>query len=352
MALPAPKNNYEKLIKDLFKRYAIPFNRPEYQDLMTEAENASKFCQKSPVMDKHFESRVLTLAEAIKTEELEEIRKEQAQERSLEIASERSLAPVRLNNSRLLMALPWFSPDQRLRKDYFEYTSPDGSIKLEVHPSPKCGAAKVWDGDVLMYALSKAVGAYLETKKFPKRVKFTAYEYLKQAGKNPEAGKNIKDIKDKLDRLSLTNYKCSAINTETGKESGGRTFKLCDYKWTNDGSGKIDQIEIVLSDEIFEYFATKNDLLTLKKGLLLEAWKEDRSGLRKRLLMLVGTHLGQQQFWKVGLKTLQGMCGHNSLLKRFKEAFTSITPTLPWLVDITKNTKGEDIITFTLKEEQ
>jgi hypothetical protein len=350
MALAAKQNNYEKLIKDLFKRYAIPLNRPEYKELLEQGEKAS-LMGSFAAMDRHFESRVLSLAEAIKGEEFEEIRQEKAQERSLEIASERSLAPVRLNNSRLLMALPWFSPDQRLRKDYFEYTSPDGSIKLEVHPSPKCGAAKVWDGDVLMYALSKAVGAYLETKKFPKRVKFTAYEYLKQAGKNPEAGKNIKDIKDKLDRLSLTNYKCSAINTETGKESGGRTFKLCDYKWTNDGSGKIDQIEIVLSDEIFEYFATKNDLLTLKKGLLLEAWKEDRSGLRKRLLVLVGTRLGEQPLWKIGLSNLKNLCGYTNELKYFKREFLKLTPSLPWIIDIEKNKKGEQIATFTPKDE-
>ena len=351
MALAAKQNNYEKLIKDLFKRYAIPLNRPEYKELLEQGEKAS-LMGSFAAMDRHFEDRVRALSEAIEDEETGTIRKKKAQEYSLEIASERSLAPVRLNNSRLLMALPWFSPDQKLRKDYFEYVSPDGSTKLEVHPSPKCGAAKVWDGDVLMYALSKAVGAYLETKEFPKKVKFTAYEYLKQAGKNPEAGKNIKDVRDRLDRLSLTNYRCSAINTDTGKEKGGKTFKLCDYEWTNDGTGRIEQIEITLSDEIFEHFATKNDLLSLKQGLLLEAWKEDRSGLRKRLLMLVGTHLGNQQLWKVGLKTLQGMCGHNTDLKYFKREFLKLSLSLPWIIDIEKNKKGEQIVTFIPKEEE
>ncbi len=350
MALPAPKNNYEKLIKDLFKRYAIPLNRPEYKELLEQGEKAS-LMGSFAAMDRHFETQVQALAEKIRTEAVEIIHKKKAQERSLQIASERSLAPVRLNNSRLLMALPWFSPDQRLRKEYFEYTSPDGSIKLEVHPSPKCGAAKVWDGDVLMYALSKAVCAYLETKEFPKKAEFTAYEYLQQCGKNPRAGKNKADIKERVKRLSLTQYICSLINTTTGKEAEGRTFKLCDARWVNDENGETERIEITFSNELFEYFATKNDLLTLKKGLLLEAWKEERSGLKKRLLMLVGTHLGNQQLWKVGLKTLQGMCGHDRELKYFKRDFQKLAPSLPWLVDIQRNPKGEDIVTFIPKEE-
>ncbi len=351
MALAAKQNNYEKLIKDLFKRHAIPTTRPEYAKLMTEAENASKFTDRSEVMDKHFESRVLTLAEAIKTEELEEIRKEQAQERSLEIASERSLVPVRLNNSRMLMAYPWFSPDQRLRKDYFEYTAPDGTSRLGVHPSPKYGAAKVWDGDVLMYALSKAVKAYRATKAFPRSATFSAYEYLKQAGKVPHS-KNREILRDSLQRLSHTSYECTFLDPNTAKKKGETHFFLCTALWLVDEAGNPAEIEIRFSDELFTHFASKNDLLTLEKDLLLEAWKEDRSGLRKRLLMLVGTHLGSQSLWKVGLKTLQGMCGHNSLLKRFKEAFTSIVPTLPWLVEIKKNAKGEDIVTFIPKDEE
>ena len=41
---------------------------------------------------------------------------------------------------------------------------------------PKFGAAKVWDGDLLTYALSKAVKAYFETRVFPSSASFTAYK--------------------------------------------------------------------------------------------------------------------------------------------------------------------------------
>lgn len=240
----------------------------------------------------------------------------------------------------------FFDHYQKLRKDYFEYTSPDGSVKLEVHPSPKCGAAKVWDGDILMYALSKAVAAYLETKQFPRSVAFSAYEYLKQAGKDPGSGKNLADIKDKIDRLTLTRYKCSLINPETTKEQSGQNFSLCSVAWINDSRGRVEKIKITFSDELFQYFATKNDLLSLKKDLLLDAWKEDRSGLRKRLLMLVGTHLGNQDIWNVGLKTLQAMCGHDRELKYFKRDFQKLIPSLPWIAHIEKNKKNEDIVSF------
>ena len=351
MALSAKQNNYETQIRALFKEHGIPLTRPEYAKLMTEAENASKFGPRMEAMDKHFESRVEALAEAIKAEELEKIRKEKAQERAVEIASERTLAPVRLNNSRMLMAYPWFSPDQRLRKDYFEYTAPDGTSRLGVHPSPKYGAAKVWDGDVLMYALSKAVKAYRMTNAFPRSATFSAYEYLKQAGKAPHS-KNREILRESLQRLSHTSYECTFIDPKTTKKKGETHFFLCTALWLVDEAGNPAEIEIRFSDELFTHFASKNDLLTLDKDLLLEAWKEDRSGLRKRLLVLVGTHLGSQHFWKVGLKTLQGMCGHDRELKYFKRDFQKLIPSLPWLVDINKNAKGEDIVTFTPKGEE
>jgi hypothetical protein len=360
MALPAKQNNYEKLIKDLFKRYAIPLNRPEYKELLEQGEKAS-LMGSFAAMDRHFETQVLALSEAIKAEEVEAIHKKKAQERSLQIASERSLAPVRLNNSQMLMAYPWFSPDQKPRTEPHTYKSPNGETVLEVLPPPKMkdpnsgktveiGAAKVWDGDILMYSLSKAVKAYLETKEFPKQVEFSAYEYLRQCEKNT-SGKNIENFKMSLNRLTLTQYISRLIDPVSGKEKGGETFKLCEYEWKNDKSGNLEGVIIHFSDKLFKYFATKNDLLTLKKGLLLEAWKEDRSGLRKRLLVLVGTRLGEQPLWKIGLSNLKNLCGYTNELKYFKREFLKLTPSLPWIIDIEKNKKGEQIATFTRKDE-
>jgi hypothetical protein len=346
MTLVAKQNNYERLINTLFKKYSIPLTRPEYEELMNQGESASKVGLKYSSMDKHFEEAVRELAEKIKVEAAAAKEKKTAQELSVQIASQRSLAPVRLNNSQMLMAYPWFSPDQKERREVFKYCSSDGKTTLTVIPSALCGAAKVWDGDVLMYALSKAVTAYLDTKEFPRKVRFSAYEYLKQANKSTASGKNVSDLKDKLERLSLTQYKSTLLDPDTGVEKGGKTFKLCDYEWINNNDGQLDGIEIKFTDELFEYFATKNDLLTLKKDLLLEAWKEERSGLRKRLLMLVGTRLGNQSLWKVGLLNLKNLCGYTNELKYFKRELLKIAATLPWIVDIEKNPKKEDIVSF------
>lgn len=343
---PAKKsNNYEKLINGLFKKYNLSPQCPEYQELLTKGAQASSFGAHT-MMETYFESAVSSLANSLKEEKESAIKKKKAQERAVEIATKRSIAPVRLNNSRTLMALPWFSPDQRVRTKVFNYCSQDGSIKLEVHPSPKYGAAKVWDADILMYALSKALSAYLATREFPRTVSFSAYEYLKQAQKDPGSGKNLADMKQKLDRLSLTRYKYTRINPQSALEGSGHAFGLCSASWTNDPSGRLDGISITFSDELFEHFASRNDLLSLNKNLLLEAWKEDRSGLRKRLLMLVGVHLGNQNIWKANLKTLQSMCGHDRELKYFKRDFFKLIPSLPWLIEVEKNSEGLDLITF------
>lgn len=352
------KNNPQSVLQALFKECGLSTSRPEFGEFLAEAEKvASTQFGSDTLIQKAFKERVETLFEKVKEEEEASEEQRKAQEKAERIASERSLAPVRLNNSRMLMALPFFSPDQKLRKQYFEYTSPDGRITLEVHPSPKVGAAKVWDGDILMFALSKAVDAWLRSSEkpscraFPKVVEFTAYEYLKQAGKDPHSGKNLSDVKDKLERLGLTRYKCNLINLSTNKPEHEKTFGLCDCEWTNEKDGSISKIIMTFTEELFRYFASRNDLLTLKKELLLEAWKEDRSGLRKRLLMLVGVHLGEQKSWKVSLKTLQGMCGHITELKYFKRELSRLSAKLPWEVEIERNKEGEDIVYFVPKPE-
>jgi Replication initiator protein A len=331
----------------LFQKYGVSVERSEFAYFLEEADKIAGYSYGTDsLILRTFEVQVKSLAERISQDEVEAKARKIAQKRSERIASERSLVPVRLNNSRILMALPFFSPDKRERREAFEYRSPDGNISLTVIPAAICGAAKVWDGDVLMYALSKAVCAYLETNEFPRTIKFSAYEYLQQCGKNPKSGKNKADLKDRVQRLSLTQYICSLINPVTGKEKEGRTFKLCNARWINDEDGAVEKIEIEPSRELFDYFASKNDLLTLKQGLLLEAWKEDRSGIRKRLLVLVGVHLGEQKLWKVGLKTLQGMCGHNGPQKKFKEALKAVISSLPWKVEIQQNREKQDIVYF------
>jgi Replication initiator protein A len=345
-----PKNQYEEAIKGFFKQYLIPVSRPEYKEILDEGMKISKLGLTGLHFENEFENKVQQIAQKIKNEKQEEINKKKAKERSLQIASEPSIAPVRLNNSRMLMAYPWFSPDQKERREAFEYISPDGATTLTVIPSVLTGAAKVWDGDILMYALSKAVEAYLQTNEFPRRVRFSSYEYLKQAGKRTASGKNVADLRLKLERLTLTQYKTTLIDPISGKEKGGHIFKLCSYRWVNNKSGQLEGIEITFSDELFTYFASKNDLLSLKKDLLLDAWQEDRSGLRKRLLMLVGTHLGNQHYWKVGIKNLKAMCGYDRELKYFKRDFQKLISSLPWTIHTEKNKKQEDIVTFLAKE--
>jgi len=339
-------NNYEPLINALFKKHRLSPTGERYAHLISTGADASRVLRLKDAMTRYFTQEVQRIADDVKADEEALRDKKKLQERAIEVASERTLAPVRLNNSRTLMSLPWFSPDQRLRKECYVYSSPDNSIQLEVHPSPVCGAAKVWDADVLMYALSKAVRAYFETGEMPRTVTFSAYEYLKQAGKDPGSGKNLSDIKHRLERLSLTRYKYIRVNPSNRFESGGCIFGLCTTSWTNDSSGRLDRICITFAEELFEHFASKNDILTLNKDLLLEAWKEDRSGLRKRLLMLVGVHLGNQPSWKVGLKNLRGMCGYDRELKYFKRDFQNLIDSLPWPIDIQKNQKMEYIITF------
>jgi hypothetical protein len=140
-------------------------------------------------------------------------------------------------------------------------------------------------------------------------------------------------------------YECSAIQKESGKR-GEEHFTLCNACWITFADGTPDKIEISFSDALFRHFATKNDLLTLKDNLLLEAWKEERSGIRKRLMMVGGVYIGDKQSWSVGLSTLQGMCGHIGDLQYFKRELIKIAPTLPWSITFHTREEREVVVEF------
>ena len=57
-------------------------------------------------------------------------------------------------DQRETMERPFFSLAKRKRIKPISYTSPDGSVFVEVHAVPEEGMATIWDGDILIWAAS------------------------------------------------------------------------------------------------------------------------------------------------------------------------------------------------------
>ena len=276
--------------------------------------------------------------EAREARERQEAEEAPLREQALELAK----APVdlsRYRNERNLMLFPFCSTAKAKRVKGIRYVSADGKRWLEVTANYDYGMAKIWDFDILRFALSKAGEIALKVGYFPSSVEFSGYECLKALGRNPESGSNLKWIKEGLRRLCLTGY---SGNIFRENEKITEIFTLIRANYT-DQSGKLERIAITFDDRLVDSVRYSKGLLVINKVLLRE-----EAGIKKRLLELVTVSIGKEISWTVGIERLQALCAHEGTLKRFKYELKQYF--LPWEVTFSRTTHNGGNVTFMAKE--
>ena len=272
--------------------------------------------------------------ETREAQEREEALEAPLRERALELAK----APVdlsRYRNERNLMLFPFCSTARAKRVKGIRYVSADGKRWLEVTANYDYGMAKIWDFDILRFALSKAGEVALQVGYFPPYVEFTAYECLKAIGRDPKAGKNYIWIEGGLDRLVSTTYKGNIFKEDEGRSE---TFTLISVECINDEEKRIDKIRINFNPRIRES-AKLRGLLVIDSSVFHE-----ESGIKKRLIELVAASMGKESIWTVGVERLQALCAHEGELKAFKRQLREYE--LPWAVSFGKAVGGGENVTF------
>ena len=119
--------------------------------------------------------------EAREARERQEAEEVLLREQALELAK----SPVdltRYRNERNLMFFPFCSTSKAKRIKSIKYSSADGKRWLAVTANYEYGMAKIWDFDILRFALSKAGEVALKVGYFPASVEFSGYECLKALG--------------------------------------------------------------------------------------------------------------------------------------------------------------------------
>ena len=260
-------------------------------------------------------------------------------EKALELVK----APVdltRYRNERNLMLFPFCSTAKAKRVKGIHYTSSDGKRWLEVTANYEYGMAKIWDFDILRFALSKAGEVALQVRYFPPYVDFTSYECLKAIGRDTKAGKNYIWIEEALDRLVSTTYKGNIFKED---ENRSEIFTLINIEYVKNQQGQVDKIRMNFNQRIQES-AKLRGLLTIDKKILRE-----ESGIKKRLLELITVSIGKESSWIVGIERLQALCAHEGELKAFKRQLKEYK--LPWSVSFRKalGSSSENVI-FTTSE--
>lgn len=279
-----------------------------------------------------------------KEREAREARKRQeAEEAPLrEQAIELAKVPVdltRYRNERNLMLFPFCSTAKTKRIKGIRYVSADGKRWLEVTANYDYGMAKIWDFDILRFALSKAGEVAIQVGYFPPYVDFTAYECLKATGRDTKAGKNYVWIEEAFNRLVSTTYKGNIFKED---ESKSEIFTLINIEYIRNPQVKIERIRMHFNQRIQES-AKLRGLLTIDKTIF-----QEESGIKKRILELVTVSMGRESNWTVGIERLQALCAHEGELKAFKRQLKEYK--LPWLMNFSRALGGGENVTFAATE--
>jgi hypothetical protein len=255
-------------------------------------------------------------------------------EKAMQLAK-RPVDISRYRNERNLMLYPFCSTSKRKRLKTIFYQSGDGRRWLEVTANYEYGMAKIWDFDILRFALSKAGEIARQVGHFPSMVEFSAYECLKAIGRNPESGKNIEWLAAALDRLISTIYKGNIFREDEGITAG---FTLVRYEYVSNEKG-IDRIRLAFDERVLDSIRLFNGLLSFDPAVLHE-----EAGIKKRLLELVAVSKGKETSWTVGLERLRAMCAHEGAVKELKRLLKEYA--LPWKITFSPAVGGGENVTF------
>jgi plasmid replication initiation protein len=252
--------------------------------------------------------------------------------------SDTKLALKSYKNERNLMLFPFCSTSKRKRINPIMYSSEDGKSWLEVTANNTYGMAKIWDFDILRFVFSKISAIAKETGIYPSKVSFTAYECLKALNRDPKAGKNVKWLREALDRLASTTYKGNIFREEAKRVTG---FTLIKYEY-EEKEDYITKIVVSLDERLIDSIRSSSNLLKINSRLIREV-----AGIKKRLLELVEVSMQGDTEWVVSLEHLQKLCANAWDPAKFKYELSTYKD-LPWALTFEKE-RAKLFVIFTKK---
>ena len=272
--------------------------------------------------------------ELIKKLDREQMENSLEAKESAELASQR-VELTRYRNERNLMLFPFCSTSKRKRLKTIEYRSSDGKRWLKVSANHDFGMAKIWDFDILRFALSKAGEIKNKTGYFPSFVEFSSYECLKAVNRPFKSGPSYAWLEEALARLVSTTYHGNIFRDDANLVEGF-TLIGCRYEKKEN---RIQKIKIIFNERILESVRYEKGLLVIDTNVVNE-----ESGVKKRLLELVKVSKGEAKEWVVGLQRLKELCAFERELKKFKSQIKSYD--LPWEIEFSKAIGGGENIRF------
>ena len=217
-------------------------------------------------------------------------------------------------DQRETMERPFFSLAKRKRIKPISYTSPDGSVFVEVHAVPEEGMATIWDGDILIWAAS--VITVMKDRKvndIDRTLHFHPADLLRGIHRSV-GGEDYPRLRAALNRLQST-----AIRTNIRAKGKSKTRS---FSWIESWSEVVDEatghsrgMTLTISDWLFEGIVMEGGVLAIDPDYFR------LTGGRERWLYRVARkHAGGNDGggFTISLPTLFEKSGAEGSYRRFK----------------------------------
>jgi len=230
------------------------------------------------------------------------------------------LSDLPLRDQRETMERPFFSLSKRKRLKPIEYTSPDGSVWVEVAAVPKFGMATIWDADILIWAASTLTEMKQRgVNDLPRTLEFHPYNLLK-AIQRDVGGDQYKRLKQALERLKST---VISTNIRGEKRTKRAMFGWLDH-WDEDTDKQTKEIKgmtLTLSDWLYNGIVMDGGVLAIHPDYFRLT-----GGLERCLYRIARKHAGTQPLgWVCTVTTLYEKTGSDSPERRFKHELRKLT---------------------------
>ena len=256
-----------------------------------------------------------------------EAQKKEKVEQANRIA-QRPIDITRYRNERNFMSYPMFSTvypkggKNRRTNDVYEYN--DGERKFVVTPNSSFGMPDQVDGNILRYAISKAVEVKRKYGAVPSCIEVSRYELCRELGLKT-GGTQYVEINNRLNRIAGAQFVGNLF-----KRDEIFTGTLVSFSYP-EGTG---QIQIAFNSKLLEAIEDDCSCLAISDEIL-----RLKSPLQIRLIEFLRLRMGDKEEWVIGLEKLKNYCGvpKEMTLRLFKRNL--LRQTIPYSIEFSSATK-------------
>jgi plasmid replication initiation protein len=222
-------------------------------------------------------------------------------------------------DDRDIMSYPFLSMQKQKRIEPIYYRNDKQGIEIKVESIDSAGIATIFDYDFILWIISIINEAIEEGKETSPRVRFYPHQFLLQAGwissMQKGGGLAYKRLARSLERLKKTTITTNIRNNKEGDiKSATSAFSwINEYHWYEHKGKKIDHVEIILADWIYDRIKEERTVLSISPEYFSLT-----SAMAKMLYRICRKHCGNQDVFKFKVSTLYSRYPTNSKYSLFK----------------------------------